>query len=512
VNATVTTARAPARRPAAGAGVAIFAGAIALSTAALMVATEGNPIAVLSPVLLAVLAAVAWSAPLRYTVCGLLFLALATESPGDAGGFYESPFFKLGALLHANLNQTVPVNALRFTGVDVLIFAVSAVVIVRRAQGELAQSGAFWSPRPLIYAALGALLTVAALTAYGVSTGGDPNQVYWQTHQFVLVPILFFLLDAALRGPRDHALLAKTFLAAAGCKALLSIYVGLTVRRPDGLPLQWTTSHGDSVLFAAAVSMLAANFIERPTRRRAIVSSLLALPLLAGMVLNNRRLVWVELAGSFLCFYALSFSTPLKRSLTRLFVLSLPLLILYIVAGWGSGSRLFKPVQTIRSVVESKSDRSTEERDVENFNLLYTLRSFPLAGLGFGHGYIEAVKGDDISNLFSQYRQIPHNSLLGVWAFGGVAGFTGICMFPAFGVFFAARAYRRSQVASERAAALTVIGVVLLYLIQCYGDMGFVSWTGSVTLAAALCVAGKLAVAAGAWPPRRRPFAAGAAQ
>lgn len=501
------TAAAPARRAAGWPPVAILAGGIAVSTAALLVATNGDPIAVLCPVLFAMLAAVVWAVPLRYTVCGVLFLALATESPGDAGGLYRSPFFVLGALLHANLNQTLPVDALRFTGLDVLIAAVSAVALLRRARGELAGSGALWSPRPLASAALGALLTVAALIAYGVATGGNPNQVYWQTHQFVLVPILFFLLDAALRGPRDHALLAKTFLAAAACKALLAIYVGLTVRSRDGLPLQWTTSHGDSVLFAAAVSMLVANVVERPTRRRAVMSALLVAPLLVGMVFNNRRLVWVEIAGMFVCFYALSPLTPLKRSLRRLLVSALPFLLLYVFVGWNSGSGMFKPVRTLRSLTESKTDRSTEERDVENFNLLHTLRSSPLIGLGFGHGYIEAVKGDDISRLFPQYREIPHNSLLGVWAFGGIAGFTGMWMFPALGVFFAARAYRASQVGAERAAALTAIGVVLVYMIQCYGDMGFVSWTGSITLAAALCVAGKLAVAAGAWPPRR-PFSA----
>src|SRR2546430_927627 len=107
--------------------------------------------------------------------------------------------------------------------------------------------------------------------------------------------------------------------------------------------------------------------------------------------------------------------------------------------------------------------------------------------------YVEKVKAVDISSIFPQYRYVPHNTVLGLLAFGGVAGLTGIILTLAVGVFLAARAHRFARSPADRAAGLTVIAAVIVYLVQSYGDMGLVSWTGTFMLAAALAVASKLA-------------------
>ena len=439
--------------------------------------------------------------PLRSAVLGLVFLAIATESPGDAGGLWKSPFHLLGTLLHANLNQTVPIPALRITGIDVLVLVLFAIGAVRRARkNPLELEERVGAPAPLRRAALLSLLTVAVIALLGLATGGVLEQIYWQTHQFVMVPVLFFLFIATLRGPADHRAIGRTYLAAACVKACLAIYVGLTVFLPDGRHLATTTSHGDSILFVCASALLIARLVERPDRRSVLINLLLLPLFFFAMQQNGRRLAWVELAGVLLCFFMLSPWRPLKRAVARAVVVSIPLIAVYLVAGWNSGSRIFAPVETVRSIVVSKTDRSTLERDVENFNLLWTVRAHPLLGIGYGHGYIEKVRGDDISKVFPQYRYIPHNSLLGVWAFTGLVGFTALWMVIALGVFFAVRGYRHAHEWRDRAAGLAVVAVVVVYLVQCYGDMGFVSWTGAFTLSLALCVAGKLAVSAGAWP------------
>ena len=106
----------------------------------------------------------------------------------------------------------------------------------------------------------------------------------------------------------------------------------------------------------------------------------------------------------------------------------------------------------------------------------------------------------DISSIFPQYRYVPHNSVLGLLAFGGVVGLSAIFLTLGVGIFLAARAHRFAASPAERAAALAVIAAVVVYLVQCYGDMGIVSWTGVFTLAPALAVAARLATATGAWP------------
>jgi hypothetical protein len=475
--------------------------ALAAVTAAAAVVGNGKLLIALAPPLAAAVLVAIWHLPLRVSTLGLLFASLATEAQGEP---LHSPLYALGVALHQNLNLTIPVHALRITGIDLILAYLLIIALVRRVRGDARDASGVPVPRALGYAATLSLLTLAGLVVYGVATQGDGNQVYWQIHQFALIPVLFFLFRLSTRGPEDHLLLGRVYVAASLVRAGMAIYVRTFVQRDFKL-LATATSHSDSVLFVTALAAVLALFLEKPDRK-SLIRLVWTCPIFFwAMYANGRRLAWVELAFVLVAFYLFSPWTRIKRAVARVGLLMLPLFVVYLAVGWESQSKLFAPAKMVRSVVESKSDRSTEERDVENFNLLETYRSSPLIGLGFGHGYIEAVKGDDISNFFAQYRYVPHNSLLGTVAFAGAFGFFGIWLPVALGVFFAARAYHRAKRQLDRAAALTVIASVIVYFIQCYGDMGLVSWTGAFTIGPALVVAGKLAVGVSAWPmPRPR--------
>ena len=111
---------------------------------------------------------------------------------------------------------------------------------------------------------------------------------------------------------------------------------------------------------------------------------------------------------------------------------------------------------------------------------------------GFGGGVDDAVlRTSDI---------IPHNSLLGLWAFCGMLGFFGLMLGATVSVFLALRAYRFAGAPADRAAALVCACAVLIWILQAWGDMGTTSWHGALVMGAALAVAGRLAVRTGAWP------------
>ena len=479
--------------------VAGGAALLTLLSAALLLAT-GDLIVALAPGLAVAALWAVWKLPLRYTLFALTFLVLAVDARGNSVGQWSSPLQPIGTLLQWNLNLTIPIDALKFTGVDAIVVLLGVLVVWRRATHARIDRTEVSTARPMAVFCLLALGSIALISAYGAATGGDVNQIYWQVHQLALIPVIGFLFQAALRGPRDHATLGLVIVAAALCKAAMAMWVRLTVHLPNGAKLSNATSHADSILFACAVAIVLALLLEAPTRKYLTLAALTLPPLAGGMIANNRRIVWVEVACVALLLYAMSPWTRLKRAIGRAVVLSLPLLALYTAAGWHSGSRLFLPVQIARSVMESKTDRSTETREVENFNLLTTLRTSPLLGIGYGHEYIEVVKGDDISKFFPQYRYVPHNSLLGLWAFSGLAGFTGVWLMLVVCVFFAARAYHRSRAVKDRAAALACVAAVLVYALQCWGDMGLGAWTGVFTVGPATAVAARLAVACRGWP------------
>jgi len=148
---------------------------------------------------------------------------------------------------------------------------------------------------------------------------------------------------------------------------------------------------------------------------------------------------------------------------------------------------------------------------VENFNLIATWQKNPLLGTGYGHGFDEVMKLADISHLFEDYLYHPHNSVLGLLAFGGAVGFTGVWLFVPLTVFFATRSYRRAHLPQWRAGALVCFAIVIAYTNQCFGDMGITSWYGMILMALSVTVTGKLAILTGAWLPSRAPVPTGSA-
>ncbi len=274
---------------------------------------------------------------------------------------------------------------------------------------------------------------------------------------------------------------------------------------PDTEVLPHATTHFDSMLFADAFLLVLVIFFETP-RRKNLLFALATLPVLGwAMVANNRRIAWVELAAGLILLYAITPWTRLKRRVAQGVVLSIPLLAIYAAAGWNSGSGVFAPVRTLRSVVDSDADTSTLWRDWENYNLYYTLQTSPFLGIGLGHEYTEVVHLPDISQAYSLYRYAPHNSVLGLLAYSGAIGFAGLWLILPLGYFFAVRSYRSSREPRDRIAALTCMGALTAFVVQCYGDMGLGSWTSVFTVSPALALVAKQAVATGAWPLRPRP-------
>jgi O-antigen ligase len=466
-----------------------------VATAAAAIAGNGNVVVATLPVAAAALLVTVWFVPIRISLLGLVFLGLALDGDGPL----DSPVAPLGNLLNlTNLNKFVPIPALAVPAMTLALGYVLVVHLYRRLSlsriDEVGRVG-FASPMPVAMAV--SVLTVVAEIANGYRTGGDLQMAKIQVQDFLLLLLVAYLFASTLRGLRDYRVLGIVILAAACSKALMALWVFSAVYPRPAV----ATSHGDSLLFACATIMLIARFAEQPVRRNAMLC-LTFLPLLVGaMIANNRRLVWVQVAATLGTLYFISRRTPLKRLVTRSVLLALPLVVAYVAVGWNSNATLFAPVRVFRSVGDADVDASTLFRDLENYNLLVTLRANPIIGTGFGQQFNEQVTTPDIS-FFKEYRYLPHNSVLGLWCFTGLLGFTGLFMGPVVGVLFAARSYHWSRVPDQRAAAFTALGMVLTYLIHCYGDIGFSERESIFLVGPALAVSGQLAFSTGAWGAR----------
>ena len=479
--------------------------ALGLVTLAMVFAGDGHLGIALAPVALTLVVLAVLRIPVRHSMLVLGFLCLTLENPGDvfASNKWQSPFQVLGALLLGHLNVTIPIKALFLSGADLLLLLIALVWVVRRMSASQRDAlGDVPPAAPLRSAALLAIGTILLVWGIGLLRAeADLGKSLWQVKAVIYLPCIFLLCCACFRGPADGRRLGLALLLAALLRAGMAIYVRHLFPSFEDVP--HATSHADSMLFADAFLLVVAIFFERPSRRNLLLLTGILPPLGWAMVANNRRLVWVELLAGILVFSFAGPLTGLKRKTVRALLVCAPLLLLYFVVGWQSSSRLFGPVQAIRSVGDA-SDPSTRWRDFENYDLAVTVRANPLLGTGLGHPYDEVIRLPDISTAYELYRHVPHNGVLAAFAYTGAIGFVGIWLIIPLGIFFAARSYRLSGTPRDRAAMLAAIGIFVVYLIHCYGDMGLGTWTSLFTVGPALALVAKQAVATGAWRSRSR--------
>jgi hypothetical protein len=460
----------------------------------------------------------AWKLPMRWPLLVTTFLVLTLENPSDvpACGQWKSMFYEVGAVMLVHLNVTLPTyKSLIFSGLDVVLACLFVVAAVRWQRGSCIDGPAgIKGARPMGWFAGLSLAGAAWMWVYGMARGDAnvPNSL-WQLQRVAYLPAMVLLFQIGFRRAADTAAFGKVVVLAACLKAVLAIYIRATVPPPPGEPtLLYATSHADSMLFSVAFCCVLALLIHRPRGKR-FGLVVFTLPLLVvGMVANGRRLAWVELAAGVATLVTLTPWSAAKRAAVRSAIAASPIFFAYTAAGWSSGAGAFGPVRTLRSVVDSKADSSTLWRDLENYNLFYTLRHHPVLGTGYGHGYTEIIWLPDVSSSYALYRFLPHNAILGLWAYGGIVGFTALWTMLVVGLFLAARTYRHAKGIDDRTASLTALSVLVVYLVYCYGDLGLGTWTSVFTVAPALAITSKLARTTGAWPhksaisqPRAQP-------
>ncbi len=418
-------------------------------------------------------------------LCILLFLAWTAEEPNDPTLFYGQ--WRSVFSVFTPLFASIP--GIQLWTWQILLFALAPL--------GLLQPGAFRRRQWVMdIAILVSFVSVAITFAWGVSRGGSAYQAYYQLWRFLAALLVGWLLASSIKSPRDLRVLGITVLAAALARGTLAYWFYFFHVR--GTPLanyvSFMTHHDDSVLWVAGILVPVALALVRMTMWSWTFAVFTFLYLFGAMILNGRRLAWVELAFSLMLAYALLPSQKLRRQLNRLVVMSIPVVALYVAVGWGREGLIWEPVRAL-STSGSDSDASSLARLEEQKNLMYTLvtQGNPLLGTGWGHPYIKLTSVyANLGAIWSQYLYMPHNSLMAIAVFGGLVGIFGIWLVVPIAAFLGVRGIRQTTDARSRAAAIAAVCLLPAYAAQCFGDVGFQSLTGSLLLGVSIAVTARV--------------------
>ncbi len=429
-----------------------------------------------------------------------MFKDMGAVAAGE-GGYWDTIMWPAAVAFFGTIKEFAGVP-----GASLSVFFFVTVGLLYRAVVGRKPEG--WTPPPKFarQALLTFLGTVIGLAVFGILRGGAIEPAFRQTIYLTQLPLVALLFLYALRIPEDLASVGTAFVCAAVARSILVMYIYFGVCVPAGITRlpgkpEWCTNHSDSVLFVTALMVLLAHALEQRSKKVILRSLAIAVPILLGIVLNNRRLAFVSLGAAPLVIYFALKPSKRKRRVTWALAVTVPLMIVYVLVGSeiASPSPLLKPAKIVISVLDQR-DMSSISRDIENENLIYTLQQSPVGVLttGFGHEYQYSPENPpvDIGELFKNYRYIAHNGVLWIWSLAGVVGFTLLWMIYPLGATLALRGYRAAQTPLERSAALVALGAVVICVIQIWGDQGFNSYMTLITFAVSFATASRLAVRA----------------
>jgi len=433
---------------------------------------------------------------------GLLFVGLVGEWPLEIDtvlyfGKWRSIFYVFAPLF-------APVPVISLFPWQILLFALVPFCLNTSATARR-------HSRELDRAIFVSIACVAVTFLWGMARGGSAYFAYYQVWRFLAALLIAYMLMSLLRSERDLATLGKLVVLAALIRATLCIYYYWTYLYGKVYPLpEYVTNHDDSMLFVIASLVVSVWAFLKGGRKPWVVATLVMPYLFYAMVLNGRRIAWVELGLSLPLIYVLIGPGPLRSRINRWAMWAAPAVVAYFLAGLGSDSGLFAPVHALITT-GSNYDPSSLTRQEEARNLLHTLVDLgnPLFGLGWGHPYDKAESywsNYDANWVLTLYT--PHNAVLGLAAFSGLVGIIGIWGVVPVGAYVAARGYWASSGAVQRAAAMVALGSLVAYSVHCYGDIGLQSFPCSLMFGAALGTAGKVAAWSQALPAARAAAAA----
>jgi hypothetical protein len=482
---------------------------VPISALALVVG-EGEFVVALAPLLVAILGFAVVRLPVRVTFSALLFVCIVVDNPMEkpANGLWQSPLFPIGKILFVNLSKNTGISALAFSLLDITILFFLFLTWFRKTTRDPGEKGALPMIKPFNQLLALSFLMICFLEVYGVFLrSGHFKESLWQIRSLMFTPLVGYLFIRAYRHPDDLKPLGTVLVLGSCVKALIGFYFFYVICRPLHVKPQYVTSHADTMLYATSICMLASYWLETRSRR-SILAALAAIPIIMlGIITNDRRLVFVSIGGGlFTMFMMLDWS--IRKRFIRYGILASPLLAVYFVVGMHSKSVLFAPVQRITSVA-TQDDRSSGTRDIENFNLIWTLKPVPMLGQGFGHEYNEKVQADSIAALFALYRYIGHNSVLWLWSASGFIGFSCVWLYLAAAMYLLVRSYRFTRgFPHYRVMAMTGICAIIAYELQAWGDMGMENWSGVFLIGGACGIAARLSVWSGAWGKQKAVDAA----
>jgi O-antigen ligase len=313
---------------------------------------------------------------------------------------------------------------------------------------------------------------------FGLARGGNSNAAFWEFRAVAYLPIIYLLVTNLFETRKQYVRLYWLIMIAVLINSVIALFYERTLSLPEQDGLETLVAHGATLPMNAMVVLVGAAWLLR-ARSQALryVLPLMAIPVVIVYLISQRRAAVVALIGGLVVLGLFVFWTN-RRMFWRVAPIVLILGSLYTAAFWHSesGTAGF-PAQAIKSVIKpnevSQRNQSSDlYRVVEKQDVLFTIDSSPLTGIGFGRPFLRPYPLPNITPFLLE-PYMPHNSILWVWMKAGLGGFIAMLFLFGTAMRVGARGALKIGRGEFGAITLTSTAFVLMYAVFAYVDIAW---------------------------------------
>ncbi len=329
---------------------------------------------------------------------------------------------------------------------------------------------------PLFWPATVFLVFNAIGLIYGLANGGNRVIALWEVRAIFYLPLMLFLTGNLIETRSQLNTLVWVATLALFAKGVAGVWYVHDVLKWELEGVERIAEHAMSIHFNFFFVLLIAAWLYRDSATRRFTMILMAPYVLFSLIANFRRAGFLTL-GIAIGLIVLLLYIENRRLFYLIAPTSALALVAYLVVFWNNQGPLGILARAVRSVIGQPSARDAASniyRDLENINIMFTIRTSPLTGIGFGNKFYMLVPMPDIS-FFEWWEYITHNSIMWVWMKIGVIGFYSLMLLLALTMVYGARMVRLMPRGQLRGFALAATLYIFTHFVYAYVDM---SWEG----------------------------------
>jgi len=341
------------------------------------------------------------------------------------------------------------------------------------------------------------MLAVLLGEAHGLTSGGNFTLSLWEVRSQVYMFVAYLLACNLVTTRRGIDVLLWIVVAGAGIKGIQGVFRYYVELRGSGHSAESLFPHEQAFFYNALITLTPILFLYGGSRRLKR-TALFLLPFVVVASLANQRRAAILAIGVALVglLVVTAVAHPARhREAAALLCLLAVIWIPYYNAEKTKGGLLAEPARAIysNSHPDPRDASSNLYRDNENADLMYTMKTSPIIGYGFGKEFYTPQPLADIGGFYVFWKLLPHNSILWIWMRMGTIGYLLFWIVIGTATIQAMRLAVRLQDPYLKGVAVFIGLMIIQEVLLGYLDLQWTSYRNLITLGVLFALLSRLA-------------------